>query len=418
MGNAQTAGGIKAADIVIVGGGAAGLAVASSLLARKEDIDIAIIDPAEKHYYQPGWTMVGAGIFTPEYTKQKMSSLIPPGVRWIKQEVLGFDPMTNCVLLSGGNSVVYKRLIVAPGLKLNWAGIEGLSETLGSNGVTSNYRYDLAPYTWKLVQGLKSGKAIFTQPPMPIKCAGAPQKALYLSADHWLRNGVLSNVKIDFYNAGAALFGVKEYVPALMSYIEKYKAQLNFSHNLVRIDGASKKAWFNKTNTDGTKEIVETSFDMIHVVPPMQAPDFVRSSLLADSAGWVDVDQNTLRHKKYENIWSLGDVMNAPNAKTAAAARKQAPIVAQNILKDIGVVSNLAHYDGYGSCPLTVERGKIVFAEFGYGGKLLPTFPQWIIDGQKPSKLAWHLKAKILPPVYWQGMLKGREWLVKPELID
>jgi sulfide:quinone oxidoreductase len=404
-------------DIVIVGAGAGGISVAASLLSRNPDLDIAIIDPADVHYYQPGWTMVGGGIFEASVTAKTMASLIPQGVHWIKAAVAAFEPQGNAVILDGCRVVKYKRLIVTPGLKLNWNAIPGLVDTLGKNGVTSNYRYDLAPYTWKLVQELKSGRALFTQPPMPIKCAGAPQKALYLSADHWKRTGVLNNIDVNFYNAGGVLFGVKEYVPALMQYIEAYNAHLHFMHNLVRIDGATKTAWFTRTDTDGNSETVETPFDMIHVVPPQTAPDFIRVSPLADTAGWVDVDQNTLRHKSFDNIWSLGDVMNAPNAKTAAAARKQAPIVANNVMADMGLASNVAHYDGYGSCPLTVERGKIVLAEFGYGGKLLPSFPNWLIDGTQPSRLAWLLKEKMLPPVYWKAMLRGKEWMAKPELI-
>jgi len=199
-----------------------------------------------------------------------------------------------------------------------------------------------------------------------------------------------------------------------MKYIEKYKATLNFSHKLVKIDGDSKTAWFDKTDAEGKVERVETDFDMIHVCPPQQAPDVIRSSPLADAAGWVDVDQATLRHKRYPNIWSLGDVCNAPNAKTAAAARKQAPIVAHNLLSDMGVTQGVAHYDGYGSCPLTVERGKIVLAEFGFGGKLIPSFPDWILKGTEPTRLAWILKKDMLPPIYWHGMLKGHEWMVTP----
>ncbi|NJM54969.1 MAG: TIGR01244 family phosphatase [Verrucomicrobiae bacterium] len=404
-------------EVVIVGGGAAGIAVASSLKARKPDLDIALIDPADIHYYQPGWTMVGGGIFDPASTAKTMASLIPDGVRWIKAAVAAFEPEKNAIILEGCRVVKYRSLVVVPGLKLNWAGIEGLSEALGRNGVTSNYRYDLAPYTWELVQGLHKGRAVFTQPPMPIKCAGAPQKALYLSADHWFRNGQLKNIEIDFYNAGAVLFGVKEYVPALMEYIKRYDAQLHFQHRLTRIDGPARKAWFTKSGADGTQSTVETGFDMIHVVPPQVAPDFVRVSPLADAAGWVDVDNETLRHTSLPSIYSLGDVCNAPNAKTAAAARKQAPIVAHNLLKDMGVITGGdAIYDGYGSCPLTVERGKIILAEFGYGGKLLPSFPSWIIDGTKPSHLAWLLKERMLPPMYWQGMLKGREWMARPSL--
>lgn len=401
-------------DVVIVGAGAGGIATASSLLARKHNLSIAIIDPADIHYYQPGWTFVGGGIFRPEFTARTMGSLIPKGVDWIKAAVAAFDPARNTVILEGCRLLRYDRLVVAPGLKLNWDGIEGLTDTLGRNGVTSNYRYDLAPYTWELVQNLRGGKALFTQPPMPIKCAGAPQKAMYLSCDHWNRQGVLNNIDVEFYNTGAVLFGVEAYVPALMEYVKKYNAQLNFSHQLVKVDGPNKRAWFASKDEQGNDITVERDFDMIHVVPPQCAPDFIRNSPLADEAGWVDVDQTTLRHKKFDNIWSLGDVMNAPNAKTMAAARKQAPVVANNVMADMGIAKGVAHYDGYGSCPLTVERGKIVLAEFGYGGKLLPSFPKWLINGEKPTRLAWLLKERLLPPLYWQGMLRGREWLAKP----
>ncbi|WP_409561881.1 TIGR01244 family sulfur transferase [Hyphomicrobium sp. MC8b] len=416
-GRIASSGPVEKYDIVIVGGGAAGAAVAGSLFARKGNLKIAIIDPADVHYYQPGWTLVGGGVFTPEQTVRKMGSVLPRKATWIKAAVAGFDPDNNSVVLEGCRAIRYDHLIVCPGLKLNWGGIEGLTETIGKNGVTSNYRYDLAPYTWELVKGLKAGRAIFTQPPMPIKCAGAPQKAMYLSADHWLRTGCLNKINIEFDNAGAVLFGVPDYVPALMNYIERYHVQLNFGHNLVSVDGPAKRARFAKALPDGTKEIVEKSFDMMHVCPPQIAPDFIRASVLADAAGWVDVDPSTLRHKTYKNIFGLGDATNTPNAKTAAAARKQAPVVAENVLHDMGYRQSQCVYDGYGSCPLTVERGKIVLAEFTYGGKLSPSFPSALLDGRKPSRAAWLLKERILPPIYWQAMLKGREWMAKPKVM-
>ena len=212
---------------------------------------------------------------------------------------------------------------------------------------------------------------------MPIKCAGAPQKALYLSADHWYRNGALKDIEIHFCNAGGVLFGVKDYVPALQSYMDKYGASLDFFHNLVAVDGPARTATFEVKRPESEPERVTLDFDMMHVCPPQTAPDFIRVSPLADAAGWVDVDQATLRHKTHDNIWSLGDVMNAPNAKTAAAARKQAPVVAENIVADIDGRAAVAQYDGYGSCPLTVERGKIVLAEFGFGGVMKPSFPKF-----------------------------------------
>ncbi len=405
-------------DVVIVGGGAAGIAVASSLISRKPGLDVAVIDPADIHYYQPGWTMVGGGVFDAETTAKTMGSLIPKGVHWVKSAVAAFEPKDNAVVLDGCRVVKYNRLIVCPGLKLDWHAVDGLVETLGKNGVTSNYRYDLAPYTWELVKGLKKGRALFTQPPMPIKCAGAPQKALYLSAHNWETMDALENIDSPFMNAGGGLFGVKDYVPALMEYPDRYDADLNFFHNLIAVDGSAKQATFEVSKPDTEKTTVTVDFDMMHVCPPQTAPDFIRVSPLADAAGWIDVDQSTLRHKEYDNIWSLGDVMNAPNAKTAAAARMQAPIVAENLIDDIEGKSPTAIYNGYGSCPLTVERGKIVLAEFGYGGTLLPSFPKWLIDGTKPTRAAWILKEQILPPIYWKAMLRGKEWLAKPEKVS
>ncbi|MCF6242853.1 MAG: NAD(P)/FAD-dependent oxidoreductase [Bacteroidales bacterium] len=323
----------------------------------------------------------------------------------------------NRVCLDNNTEVHYDHLVIAAGLTLNWNGIEGLAETLGKNGVTSNYRYDLAPYTWKLVQELKQGKAIFTQPPMPIKCAGAPQKALYLSADYWYKNGTIKNIDISFYNSIGALFGVKEYVPALLSYMEKYNAHRNFLHTLTKIDGETKTAWFTKKDTEGNDETISTQFDMIHVCPPQCAPTFIRESVFADANGWVDVDQYSLRHKTFENVWGLGDVTNTPNAKTMAAVRKQAPVVAQNIFDALNGKSPSTVNDGYGSCPLTVERGKIVLAEFSYGGKVTPSCHTWINDGPKATKFAWKLKANVLPLIYWHAMLKGHEWLASPDKV-
>ncbi len=189
-------------DIVIIGAGAAGVAAASSLLARDRNLDIAIIDPADVHYYQPGWTMVGAGVFDPGTTAREMAAVLPRKVHWIKAAVAAFEPEKNSVVPEGCRVVSYRQLIVCPGLKLDWNAIEGLQNTLGQNGVTSNYRYDLAPYTWQLGRELNAGRALFTQPPMPIKCAGAPQKAMYLSSDHWRRSSRLEQIDVQFFMPG------------------------------------------------------------------------------------------------------------------------------------------------------------------------------------------------------------------------
>jgi sulfide:quinone oxidoreductase len=403
-------------DVVIIGGGAAGLATAASLLRRRPGLDIAVIEPADRHFYQPGWTLVGCGVFSANDTMRPMASIMPKGVRWQRSAVEAFEPEHDWIVLADGTRLAYRVLVAAPGLKLNWGAIPGLEEALGKNGVTSNYRFDLAPYTWELVQKLGRGTALFTQPPLPIKCAGAPQKAMYLSCDHWRRADRIGDIDVEFHIAGDVLFGVKEYVPALMHYIERYGIDLKFESNLVGVNGPAREATFAMKRPNGSLQEVTRRFDLLHVCPPQTAPDFVRSSPLAGDAGWIEVDHQTLRHTRLENVFSLGDVCSAPNTKTAAAARRQAPIVAENVLAVLASNEPRAIYDGYGSCPLTVERGRIVLAEFGYGGKLLPTFPKWVIDGTRPSRLAWLLKERILPLVYWQGMLKGREWLAAPHI--
>lgn len=400
----------KSFDVVIVGAGTAGISVATSLLKRDAGLDIVLIDPSSTHDYQAAWTLVGAGEYAQNATRKPMAELIPKGVKWIAKAVTGFLPGENKVALEDGSTVGYDQLVVCPGLKLNWAAIEGLPEALGKNGVTSNYRYDLAPYTWELVQKIRGGRALFTQPAMPIKCAGAPQKAMYLSCSNWEEKGVLNNIDVEMYNAGGVVFGVPTFVPPLMEYIKRYNAKLNFMHNLVKVDGPSKTATFEVTAADGSKTVVERKFDMIHVVPPQVPPDFVANSPLANSAGWVDVDQHTMQHVKFANVFSLGDAGSMPNAKTTAAIRKQAPIVANNIVRMRKGMKPLAEYDGYGACPLTVEKGKVVLAEFSYGGKLAPTFP---LNPAVPRRLNWMLKKHVFPALYWFGALKGHEWLTK-----
>ena len=397
-------------DVVIIGGGAGGIAAAASLLRRQPKLDLAIVEPRDVHDYQPGYTLIGAGIFDITDVRRPMSSVMPKGVTWLKTQVSAFDPDANAVILQGGQRLIYRILIVATGNRLDFDAIPGLVETLGRNGVTSNYRADLAPYTWQLVKDLRSGTALFTQPPMPIKCAGAPQKAMYLSCSEWETKGRLKDIGVEFHTAGAVLFGVKDYVPALEATVKRYGIAVNLGSNLLAVDGNAQTATFKTYGGEVTR-----GFDMLHVTPPQKSCEVVADSALADGAGYVDVDQFTLRHKRYPNVFALGDAGGMANAKTAAAVRKQAPVVAVNALAAFEGREPQAGYDGYGSCPLTVEKGKIVLAEFGYGGVLQPTFPGWLIDGTQPSHLAWLLKKQVLPPIYWNAMLKGHEWLAAPK---
>jgi sulfide:quinone oxidoreductase len=402
---------MRTVEVLVVGGGAAGIAVAASLLRRRSEAAVAIVEPQDKHYYQPAWTLVAGGLFDPSKTERPMRHCIPKGVQWIRASVAAFDPAGNAVVLDDGERIGYRVLVICPGLQLNWHAIEGLPETLGRNGVTSNYRFELASYTWQLVRTLREGAAIFTQPPMPIKCPAAPLKALYLSSDIWRRRGTLGRIEVKLNISGAALFSVPLFVPALLNYVDRYNAALSLKTTLAAIDGPARKAWFEIQNEDGSVRRVAESFDMIHVVPPQSAPDFVRRSPLANGEGWVDVDPATLRHRRYDNVFSLGDACSAPCTKTAAAVRKQAPVVATNIAAQLSNRQPCTTYDGYGSCPIVVERGKVLLAEFGYGGTPMATFP---LDPVKPRRSFWFMKRYILPFVYWHLMMTGREVLAGP----
>jgi sulfide:quinone oxidoreductase len=391
--------------ILIIGGGAAGVSVANNMRRQNANIDISIIEPSDKHYYQPGFTIIGGGAYTLKETTRNEADLIHPSVTWIKDYAETFQPDENTITLRSGDTISYDYLVVCPGLQLDWNKVAGLKETLGKNNVCSNYSPDTVEYTWECIKNIKSGTALFTQPPMPIKCAGAPQKIMYLAADRFRKKGLLEKINVEFFNAGPAIFGVPFFAKALNKIVAGYGIKTNFNQNLVAIDGPAKTATFEMTDAEGNKQQVIKAFDMIHVTPPQSAPDFIKNSPLANVAGWVDVHENTLQHTKFPNIFGLGDVTSTPNAKTAAAVRKQVPILVDNIFHLIEGKALQEKYDGYGSCPLTTSLSTVILAEFSYGGKVTPSFP--LLDPRK-SLFIWWIGKKIgFPWMYWHLMLKG-----------
>lgn len=390
-------------QILIVGGGNAGISLAAQLLRAKKTLDIAIIEPGEKHYYMPAWTLVGGGVFKMEDTIREEKDVMPKGTTWIKAYVSTFQPEQNQLTLQNGNQVSYDVLVVAAGIQMNWHLVEGLPETLGKNGVTSNYHKDYATYTWECLQSLQDGDtALFTSPSTPVRCGGAPQKIMYLAGDYCRRKKI--NAQIEFVSGGSVIFGIKKYADELMKLVDKYRIKLSFKHDLIAIDGPNRIATFKVTAPDGSSSTVQKKFKMIHVVPPQSAPDFIKASPLADANGWVDVNKYTLQHVKYANVFGIGDVTNTPNAKTGAAIRKQAPVLVKNILAYLKGENLPAQYSGYGSCPLVAGYGKLILAEFGYDNKVMETFP---FDQSKPRWSMYILKKYILPWLYWHKILKG-----------
>lgn len=392
-------------QVVIIGGGNAGISVAAQLLRKDSKLDIAIIDPSEKHYYQPAWTMVGGGFYDINDTVKDEAEVMPEGVHWIKEAVVSFQPEQNAITLNSGTQINYDYLIVAPGIQLNWNEIKGLEENLGTNGVCSNYSFKTAQYTFECLKNSKSGRAIFTSPHTPVKCGGAPQKIMYIAADYFKKNSLADKIQVEFWSGGTKLFGVKKFEDALKKVIAKFHIKENYFNKLVEIDGANKRAKFAGFGEHNKEVETWIDYEMLHVTPPQSAPDFIKNSALANAAGWVDVDKHSLQHLRFPNIFSLGDASSLPTGKTGAAIRKQAPVLVQNLIALIKGGSMNASYNGYSSCPLITGRGKLILAEFDYDNNPQETFP---FNQAKERWSMFILKRYILPYLYWTQILKGK----------
>ena len=389
-------------DVLVLGGGTGGLTVAARLLTEANPPGVTILEPSEQHYYQPLWTLVGGGVFPKEASVRPQADYTPRGAQWIKDAAVEIDPETRTVTTRGGQKLRYRDLVVAPGIQLDWHKVEGLADAVGKDGITSNYRYDTVEYTWKLLREVSSGNALFTFPSTPVKCAGAPQKIMYLADDQFRRRGVRDAVKVRWMSASAGIFGVKKYAAALNRVVARKGIETRYRQDLVAVRPKSKEAVFR--NLDDGKESVVT-YAMLHAVPPQSAPDFIKQGPLANAAGWVDVHKHTLQHVKYPDVWGLGDASSLPTSRTGAAIRKEAPVLVQNLLARRRGEALTGHYDGYASCPLVTGYGKLILAEFDYDGNPMESFP---FDQAEERWSLWAMKTYALPELYWNGMLKGR----------
>ncbi len=392
-------------QIVVVGGGTAGISTTAQLLKQNSTLDIAIIEPNQKHYYQPGWTLVGGGIATIDKFTREEKDVIPQGAKWIKDYVTILDPDRNSLTLAQGQKIEYDYLILCPGIAIDWHLIKGLPEALGKDGVTSNYSKNYAPYTWETIKNFQGGTAIFTHPNTPIKCGGAPQKVMYMADDYFKsKSGVGVNTKVMFCSAKSNLFSAPAYNKTLQGVVERRGIITKFQHNLKEIKADTKEAIFDVTTDNGVEE-VSIHYDMIHVAPPMSSPDFIKQSPLANDEGWVDVNQYSLQHNRYPNVFGLGDASSLPTSKTAAAARKQTPIVVQNLLSHMNGEKLKGKYDGYTCCPLITGYHSAIMAEFDYERNPTPSFP---LDPTKERYSMFLAKVYAFPWIYWNRMLKGK----------
>ena len=391
--------------IVIIGGGNAGLSVAARLRNAGQD-DVAVVEPQTEHFYQPLWTLVGGGAADRSESVRPQAEVMPQGVAWIKDAVTQIHPDERRLTLASEAEVDYDYLVVSPGLQLDWDRIPGMADAIETANVSSNYRFDLAPKTWKLIKGLRQGTAVFTMPSGPIKCAGAPQKIAYLAADYWRQQGVLDAIRIVLVLPTPAMFGVPVFSKELDKAVERYGIEVRLSSEVTAIDSAAQTVTIMDNAHDTSDEV---DYDLLHVVPPQSAPDWIKNSPVAkadDPNGYVDVDPNTLQHTRWPEIFSLGDAGSTPNSKTGAAIRKQAPVLVDNLLAAMERRPLMTRYEGYASCPITTSRSTMLLAEFDYSMQPAPSIP--FIDTTHERRDMWYLKRYGLPAMYWNLILKGR----------
>ncbi|NP_001080871.2 sulfide quinone reductase-like [Xenopus laevis] len=389
-------------DVVVVGGGAGGITMSARMKRKVGAGKVAVIEPSETHYYQPMWTLVGGGAKKLASSARPTSSVIPSGVKWIKSEVKGFDPEKNCIRIDDDKEISYKYLIIALGLKLQYEKIKGLPEGFNYPKIGSNYSVKTVEKTWKALQDFKKGNAIFTFPNTPVKCAGAPQKIMYLSEEYLRNTGKRANANFIFNTSLGAIFTVKKYADALLEIIKERNIQVNYKHSLIEVRPDLQEAVFENLDNPGETKVFQ--YEMLHVTPPMGPPDVLVNSPVSDAAGWVDVSKDTLQHKKYPNIFGIGDCTNLPTSKTAAAIAAQSAVLDKTISLVMNNQSSSAKYDGYTSCPLVTGYRKVILAEFDYSLQPLETFP---IDQGKERRTMYHMKADMMPFLYWQLLLRG-----------
>lgn len=401
--------------ILIIGGGTAGITVAAQLIRKLKKAHIELFEPSKYHYYQPLYTLVGAGTDKKEKTIKETSKLIPKGVIWNQQKILGFKPKENIVIGEDCKEYVYDYLIVAPGIQLNWHLVKGLTETMGKNGVCSVYGYQESEETFSTLKAFKGGNALFTSPNTPVKCDGAPQKIMYLTEAYLRKKGLRNTTNVIFASGGSKLFSVPGFTEALQKIIDNRKIKTHFSHNLIKVDGPKKEATFTVKMFEGDQQVgmeeKVISFDLLHVAPPQSAPTIITESELAipdgKLKGWLNVDHYTLQHNSFPNVFGLGDVCGLPTGKTGAAIRKQVPVVVNNVrrLLEKKEVNGKFKYNGYSACPILTDYKHVLMAEFEYGYKPKSSF---FFDTTKPRWSMYLLKHFYLPWYYWNRMLKGR----------
>ena len=405
--------------IVIIGGGAAGISMAARLKSWLDKPDITLIDPSDRQFYQPGFTLIASGVYQPDDVWRKQEDCMPSDIKWIKDSVAAVDPVWNQVTTKNNGKIAYDFLVLTPGIQINWEKVEGITQaTLGQGNAHSIYDFEGAQKTWKAIQEFSKtgGRGIYTDTYTKHKCGGAPKKICLLTEHYTRKQGTRETVDLNFYTASKELYDVPFFTPRLLEIYKERNIPINLNVRVKGVDTAAKQVHFEKIETVGDQKVYTPfveDYDFLHFTPPMSAPDFVKEAGLGWTEGklaadaWVMVDKETLVHKTYPNIVSLGDVAGIPTSKTSAAIRKQVPIAAKNLISLMEGKEPAEKYDGYAACPIVTDYGHVLLCEFDYKKEAKNSFPFTMLDTSKELWAAWLLTVYFLKPMYFYGMLNG-----------
>lgn len=399
------------ARIVVIGAGAAGLATASRLAMGLSGASITMLDKRREHHYQPGYTLVAAGLKSPDYVLSSTREWVARGVNWVEEAAAEIDPVGKTVTTDAGQRLPYDFLVVATGLTLDYGAIEGMDVSrIGQNGLGSVYAGPAqAAATWRAMSDFadKGGQGVFLRPATEMKCAGAPLKYAFLTDDFLRRRGNRGRAELTYNAQNRVLFSVPIVAERVRMLYAERNIRVTHDHVLRKIDLDRRIATFRTPQGDA-----EQPYDFINVIPPMRAPEVVRNSPLPwqtgpwAADGWAEVDRHTLRHVRFPEVFCVGDIAGVPKGKTAASVKWQVPVAVDHLIATIQGRESAERYNGYTSCPLITRVGRAMLVEFDYNDNLVPSFPGMIAPLEE-LWISWIMKEVGLKPTYL-AMLRGR----------
>lgn len=389
------------AEVVIVGGGNAGISLAARML-REGAGDVLLVEPSPVHRYRPLLNYVGAGEASPASLERPMASVVPDGCRWVKDAVDAVDPAARTLTTRRGRTIAYSTLVLCPGMIEDWGATPGLVEAYTAGWAGSTYVPSSAPLVWPALEDVTGGTVLFTVPPEPAPCGATALKPLLMACHTWQRSGLLADLDVVLVLPDEEALGVPDADEHLEAVLASYGVRVLRSARVARVDPVIRSV--DITSSTGQHHLDDVAY--AHVVPHYRAPHWVSESGLADGgrAGLVDVDPETLRSRRHGDLWAIGDAASIATRSSGGALRKQVKVLAHNI-GAAAAGKKLRSYDGLTVMPVTTSRNRLMLVEADRVGRRPRHAP---LDPVKPRWSTWMFDRYVLPQVYFHRILKGK----------